>query len=182
MGEPQLKLPRSFEEFLAWDAAQPGRYEFVGGEVRAMVGATKLHYRTARALAKALEAHVEGSGCEVYQETVRLRVAENARLPDVMVTCDARDHADPLLVRYPRFIAEVLSESTADTDITDKLVEYCAIDTLQEYLLLDPQRRQGSLHRRGACGWDELPALDADSELELVSLDFRCKLGVLFAT
>ena len=49
MGEPQLKLPRSFDEFLAWDTQQPGRYEFVGGEVRAMVGGTKSHYRTVRA-------------------------------------------------------------------------------------------------------------------------------------
>ena len=148
MGEPQLKLPRSFDEFLAWDTQQPGRYEFVGGEVRAMVGGTKSHYRTVRALASALEAHLAESGCEVYRETVRLRVAESARLPDVMVTCDARDHADPLLVRHPKFIAEVLSESTADIDLTEKLGEYCAIDSLQEYLVLDGETRRAHLHRR----------------------------------
>ena len=180
MGEPQIKLPRTFDEFRAWDAAQPGRYEFVGGEVRAMVGATKSHYRVARALTKTLEAHLSGSRCAVYQETVRLRVAENGRLPDVMVTCDERDHADPLVVRYPTFIAEVLSESTGDTDRVEKLVEYCTIDSLQEYLLLDTQTRSAQLHRRRSVGWGQPLTLEGDNVLELVSLDLSCKLATLF--
>lgn len=181
MGEPRIKLPSTFDDFLAWDAAQAGRYEFVAGEVRAMVGATKAHYRVVRALARALEAHLGESGCEVYQETVRLRVAENGRLPDVMVTCDARDHADPLLVRYPVFIAEVLSESTDNADRTERLAEYRTIDSLREYLLLDPQKRAAQLHRRTGTGWGEPLEFKAEDLLELVSLDFRCKLAMLFA-
>lgn len=148
--------------------------------MRARVVGTKSHYRTVRALANALEAHLADSGFEVYRETVRLRVAESARLPDVMVTCDARDHADPLLVRYPKFIAEFLSESTATTDLTEKLAEYCAIDSLQEYLVLDGDARRAYLHRRGATGWNTPVTFEADSDLELLSLDFRCKLALLF--
>jgi Uma2 family endonuclease len=179
MGKAALDFPLSFDEFLIWDEQRPGtRYEFVAGEVRAMVGETKVHNRAAFRLASALEQHLS-SPCQVYVLNVRLRLAENARLPDVLVTCDARDHADPLLVRYPIFIAEVLSKSTVDTDRIEKLEEYRAIDCLQEYLLIDPEARWAELHRRRGKDWS-YQQIHPDGDLELASLDFRCRLATLF--
>jgi hypothetical protein len=40
--------------------------------------------------------------------------------PDVFVTCDERDHQTELLLSYPKLIAEVLSDSTAAFDRSDK--------------------------------------------------------------
>lgn len=179
MGEAALNFPRTFDEFLIWDEQQPGtRYEFVAGEVRAMVGETKAHNRAAFRLASVLEQHLSVP-CQVYVLNVRLRLAQNARLPDVLVTCDARDHADPLLVRYPTFIAEVLSKSTVDTDRVEKLDEYRGIDCLQEYLLLDPEARCAELYRRRGQDWRYLQ-IDPDGDLELASLELHCPLAQLF--
>jgi Uma2 family endonuclease len=43
MGNAASNLPMSAEAFLAWDATQTIKHEFVGGEVFAMAGADKAH-------------------------------------------------------------------------------------------------------------------------------------------
>ena len=40
-----LPKPWTLDDFLAWEARQPERYEFVGGVVRMMVGGTLAHNR-----------------------------------------------------------------------------------------------------------------------------------------
>ena len=52
------------------------------------------------------------------------------------------------MVRDPRLIIEVLSESTAAVDQAEKLDEYGSIDTLDEYVLVDSRRRWCAAYRR----------------------------------
>ena len=60
--------------------------------------------------------------------------------PDVLVTCDARDAAEPLAKRHPSLICEVLSESTEAYDRGGKFAAYRTIESLSEYLLIDSRR------------------------------------------
>ena len=44
---PAPSLPRTLDEFLAWEARQPERWEFVDGRLRMMAGGTVDHARIA---------------------------------------------------------------------------------------------------------------------------------------
>jgi Uma2 family endonuclease len=122
MGEAALQLPMSAADFLDWEATQTVKHEFVRGEVFAMAGAGKAHVAVSLNVAMALRQHLRGSPCSTFIADTKLRVetADVYYYPDVMVTCSAADAADPMTVREPVLVVEVLSPSTAAHDRGDK--------------------------------------------------------------
>ena len=176
MGDPAVNLaPRNFDEFLVWENKQQERHEFVGGEVRAMVGASKDHNRTVRRIARRLEDHLSGTPCEVFTEDIKLRVGEDSFYPDVIVACDARDQEDKYVVAYPKLLVEVLSMSTKDYDLSVKLQAYRSIATLEEALFLDHEQRRAVLLRKDPPGWRILD-LTSEDMLSLRSVDLSVRL------
>jgi Uma2 family endonuclease len=181
MGDPAVKLaPGNFDEFLAWENRQPERREFVRGEVRALVGASKRHNWTVRLIARRLEDHLSGSTCEVFTEGIKLRVGEESFYPDVIVACDPRDHEDKYVVAYPKLVVEVLSESTAAYHLSVKLQTYRSIDTLEEALFLDPEKDRAVLLCRDASGWRVVNLARRDT-LSLRSVDLSVTLDEFIA-
>ena len=83
----------SAAEFLAWDAQQDVKHEFVHGEVFAMAGAGEAHVTATLNVAMALRQHLQGSPCRTFITDMKLRVdaADAFFYPDVMVTCSAAD-------------------------------------------------------------------------------------------
>jgi Uma2 family endonuclease len=154
MGPAAVQLPVTAVEFLAWDATQTIKHEFVRGEVFAMSGAHEAHVTATMNVAMALRQHLKGSPCRTFLTDMKLRVeaADAFDYPDVMVTCSAADAADPLIKREPTLVVEVLSPSTAAYDRGEKFAAYRLLPTLQEYLLVDPAARRCDLYRRGADG------------------------------
>jgi Uma2 family endonuclease len=154
MGPAAVQLPVTAVEFLAWDATQTIKHEFVRGEVFAMSGAHEAHVTATMNVAMALRQHLKGSPCRTFLTDMKLRVeaADAFYYPDVMVTCSAADAADPLIKREPTLVVEVLSPSTAAYDRGEKFAAYRLLPTLQEYLLVDPAARRCDLYRRGADG------------------------------
>ncbi|MCB1982700.1 MAG: Uma2 family endonuclease, partial [Rhodoferax sp.] len=122
-------LPRptlSADEFLAWEAGQPLRHEFVAGEVFAMAGGEDRNNTVALNLVVALRQSLRGSPCRVYAGDVKLGVeaADAFFYPDLMVTCSAADAADRLVKREPVLVVEVLSPATAAFDRGPKFAAY----------------------------------------------------------
>ena len=180
MGDPVLKLaPANLEEFLRWESLQQERHEFVGGRVLAMVGASKRHHRVVGALRDRLAAHLAGSPCDVYDETIKLRVTDDIFYPDVMVSCDARDRDDEYLVEHPILVGEVLSPSTSQYDVTVKLEIYRRIPELREILVLNPDRSSAPLVRRSENGWI-LEDFQGSASLNLESVGLSLSLSELF--
>ena len=101
--------------FLAWEAKQPTKHEFLAGEVFAMVGARQDHVVVALALAARLPEHLRGTRCRAYSSGMKLEVpaADAVLYSDAMVSCDEADRQRPLSVQSPCLVVEVLSESTA---------------------------------------------------------------------
>ncbi len=106
------------ERYLAWEEQQAEKHEYVGGEVFAMVGARREHVVVAGNLFAAFKQRLRGGPCQVYISDLKLRVetADAFFYPDVMVSCDARDHAASQFIAHSILIVEVLSESTAATN------------------------------------------------------------------
>jgi Uma2 family endonuclease len=173
MGHAELKLPMTAAEFLAWDASQTIKHEFVRGEVFAMTGATKAHIRLTLNVAMSLLQHLRGSPCSTYAADIKLRVetADSYFYPDVLVTCSTTDAADPAIVREPILVVEVLSPSTAAYDTGAKFAAYRQLPTLREYVLIDPQSRRCDAYRPGPNGRWELHPFEAGQDLALASVD-----------
>ena len=179
-----LERPRmSAAEFLAWDADQTIRHEFVRGEVFMMAGGEDRNNTVAGNLYLALRQHLRGSPCRVYASDVKLRVeaADCYFYPDVMVTCSAADLGDRLIKRDPVLVVEVLSPSTAAFDRGGKFADYRALPGLVEYLLVDVDALRCDLYRQGVDGlWVLHPSAPGDG-VALASVDLAVPADALWA-
>ena len=171
-------------EFLAWDATQTVKREFVRGEVFAMAGGEDRHYSVALNLAIALRQHLRGSTCRVYGSDVKLQVeaADCYLYPDLMVTCSAADAASRLIKREPVLVVEVLSSSTAAYDRGNKFADYRMLPSLHEYLLIDVASQRCDLFRKQAAdGLWVLHPSRADEAVQLTSIDLTVTPEALWA-
>ncbi|MBP6765187.1 MAG: Uma2 family endonuclease [Rubrivivax sp.] len=195
---PTLPL-MSAAEFLAWEETQAEKHEFACGVVYprgqppgqpaqqpASNGASKAHVAVSLNVAMALRQHLRGSPCSTFIADTRLRVeaADVYCYPDVMVTCSAADAADPMTVREPVLVVEVLSPSTAAHDRGDKFATCRLLPSLREYVLIDPVTRRSDVFRKGKgegeCGLWVLHPFEPAQGLQLASVALDVAADVLW--
>ena len=147
------RLLMSYEEYLAWEATQEMRHEYINGEVIAMAGGTRNHNRVTGNIFKILDGALGDRQCEVYIADVKVQVEPSCKYfyPDVVVTCDERD-LDPQLVLFPCLIIEVLSPSTEAYDRGFKFSQYRKFDSLQEYVLVQIEQPVVEVFQRNQDG------------------------------
>jgi Uma2 family endonuclease len=178
--EPTYLTP---EEYLQLEQSSPVKHEYINGYIYAMAGASDIHVTVALNLATILRSHVRGSGCRVYIADMKARIELLNRYyyPDVMVTCDQRDQETPNYKRFPRLIVEVLSGSTEAFDRGDKFVDYQAIDTLEEYVLINTKRQRVECFKRGDNGlWILQSYTEQDKLFRLNSIAFEGAIAELY--
>jgi len=165
------------EAYLAFEAMQTLRHEYVDGWLYAMVGASRRHEDIATNLTIAWGTHLKGNPCRVYKGDLKLRVGNDFYYPDVMVRC-GDEPGDQLFEAAPVFIAEVLSPSTRRYDRSDKLAIYRKLESLEAYALIERDVMRVSVYRQGA---DEPELLTLpNEELRLPSLGFAMTLADLY--
>ena len=147
-----LRHPVTLEEFLEWEESQPLRYEFDGHQAIAMTGGSAAHARIQRNLAIAVGGRLRGKQCEFFGSDLKIEVAGRIRYPDGFVTCTPLQPNDKI-AREPVVIFEVLSGSTASTDITTKNAEYAATPSVQRYVMLAQDEISGTMFERIAGDW-----------------------------
>jgi Uma2 family endonuclease len=175
-------------EYLAWEAEQPLRHEYIDGEVYAMTGGTLPHNDIALNLYSLVRSHLRGKGCRANVADAKVRVSPTGPYfyPDLMVSCDERDRQATDAIAYPKLIVEVLLPGTAGFDRGDKFKFYRRLSTLQEYVLIDAEKVGVDCYRKTSAGKWELTAYPEDGGdtenpiLELVSLDFQCPLALVY--
>ncbi|MDH4393525.1 MAG: Uma2 family endonuclease [Aquabacterium sp.] len=171
-----LKPPRfaNAEEYLAWEELQPGRHEYVDGEVYAMVGARLTHNTISLNACMWLRQALKGRPCRVYGLEAKLQISESGDhlYPDVMVTCDPRDRdtAEDHFVRHPWLVVEVLSDSTAAYDRGRKFELYRGIGTLTHYLLVEQSRPHAELFFKNPLGQWVLQPLALPDAMQMDTL------------
>ena len=182
MANPALKPHFSPEEYLAWEAEQLEKHEYVDGEVFAMAGAAENHITVCLNVAMALRQHLKGSPCRTFMADMKVQAHADSGFyyPDVVVTCSARDSKDPLVKREPSLLVEVLSSSTAAYDRGAKFSSYRQLASLQEYVLIDTDTRATDVYRKGADGLWVLHPFAGDEAVELVSMALTIPAAVLF--
>ncbi|HEX2740927.1 MAG TPA: Uma2 family endonuclease [Rubrobacter sp.] len=151
----------SVGEYLKLEESATVRHEYVGGELFAMVGATKRNNRIIGNISGCLWGAARGGACRVYSESVKLRVSVDViYYPDVMVACGP-EGADPLVEDDPCLVVEVVSPSTETTDRREKLAAYKRMPGLEAYLIISQDRKWVERHFRAEDGtWRRADLVD----------------------
>ena len=158
--------------FLAWEAEQPEKHEYLDGEVFAMAGASETHVTLAGNLFMALRNHLRGGPCSVFISDMKLQVeADNAFFyPDVFVTCAESDRAHSHYKAAPSLVVEVLSPTTSAYDRGAKFAAYRKLPSLREYALVDTERLSVDVFRRNDSGHWVLYPYEAGHTVEFASV------------
>ncbi len=136
---PLAKIPESLsvEDFLAGEQHSDIRHEYLDGVTYAMAGASVNHNIIGGNVYRLLGNHLLNHSCTPFMSDMLLRTTQTRfRYPDVVVFCDEFS-GDENFLDNPVLLVEVLSHSTRQSDKGSKLTEYLALDSLQEYVLIE---------------------------------------------
>ncbi|HEV3158284.1 MAG TPA: Uma2 family endonuclease [Candidatus Baltobacteraceae bacterium] len=148
----------TLDEFIAWEANQPTRYEFVDGKVIPLANESGFHSTIITKLTALIVPHLKRHRpCRLFSPNmlVESATATRGRRPDLSVSCDERDVKDlsQVRIRYPKLLIEVISPESVKRDQEEKLKEYLALPSLEEYVLIDSRHRSIEAHRRFEGTW-----------------------------
>lgn len=161
--------PWTLDEFLAWERAQPERYEYVDGVIRMMTGGTNDHCRIVGNLFRAIANRLEGMPCDAFVEGPKIVSRQQSLYPDVAVICGPVPPSDDF-VTDATLIAEVLSASTEAYDRTAKWATYQHLASLQYYLMVSKDDCMVDIQIREADGWRPVRYRGLDLCLDLPAL------------
>ena len=177
------KLNITPEDYLAAEIDAPTRSEYVQGEIYAMAGASDGHVTVSTNLITLIKPHLRGSGCKSYTSDMKVRIGEDSAYyyPDLLVSCDPADHKRNYIKQSPLLIIEILSSSTEAYDRGDKFAFYRQLESLQEYVLVNPRTYRVDVFRRNAQNrWELFNFEGADTEVEFASINFQCGMRDIY--
>lgn len=171
----------SVEEYFALEEQNPEtRYEYVDGCVYMMAGGTINHDTIKANLERILWGLLRASRCRTFSSDMRVFVSPTCYYhPDVTVGCNPVDRGTQKQVRYPRLVIEVLSPSTERKDRREKLRDYLACPTIEEYVLVDSRMVRMEIYRREGRNWLYEP-LQEEDEVALACLDVQFPLAAAY--
>jgi len=167
----ELSFPTlSVEEYLACEQKGDIRHEYVNGYVYALAGGSSRHNRISLNIAARFLDLAQGKPCRIYQEGMKLRTSEGVfYYPDVMAVCD-KPEPDPFYETEPCVLVEVLSPSTKNTDLREKLTVYKSLPSVQTYLIVDAERLAVRHISKGEGGRWQQEDLTGDGDIPLPCL------------
>lgn len=183
MSAPAATPKLTPQQYLEMERTAEFRSEFVAGEVYAMAGASDGHVTITGNLSALFKPHLRGSGCKSYSSDMKVRVNKDEAYyyPDLLVTCDPDDHKRNYFKHAPRLLIEVLSKHTEAYDRGGKFALYRHLDSLQEYVLIDPRTYRVEVFRRNAQNRWELFNFEGEQEtVEFESIGFQCSMLMLY--
>ena len=182
----QPKQIYTLEDYLELEKSTNEKFEFFGGEVWSMSGASFSHNRIVRNLNTEVDLQLRNKGCEAFPSDLRVKVPEYPpyRYPDLTALCGKAEIEKiggiDMLVN-PQLIVEVLSGSTEAFDRGDKFSYYKSIESFTEYLLVAQHRPHVSQFVKHGDGfWMNLEYNDLSEEIELKSVPCKLSLKAIY--
>ncbi|MBV9849180.1 MAG: Uma2 family endonuclease [Armatimonadetes bacterium] len=187
MALPQRYVEKDFyteDEYLRWEEDAPYKSEYVRGEIRAMSGGTDYHNAICMNIGSALVVALRGRGCLVMSPDMKVRTMDGVmRYPDVTVVCGPRQFhgRGRSVITNPLLVVEVLSDSTEGTDRGEKFLEYQAIPSLTDYLLVSQRTALVEHYARGQSDhWNYQAVRGLNSKLIIPSLSVTLTLADIY--
>jgi Uma2 family endonuclease len=178
----QLPVHMDKPSFLAWVQGREGRYELADGRVVMMVGASRAHGILVMNLASLMRAQLDPRQWTVIADFGFDGGPDTLRYPDVMVDRAGGAGGDQTATA-PALIAEVLSPSTAATDLGDRAAEYLQVPSLCAYLVFAQDQPKAWAWVRGAEGFPPGPHIIVgfDKVIRIAALNLGLPLGAIYA-
>ncbi len=132
------------------------KVELFEGTIYNMTGAAAPHNTVTINAVLALGNAARQLACDLFANDMAVKAGPTtAYYPDVVVACD-KDGDTDLVRSKPCLIIEVLSPSTAGVDRREKRVAYQRIDSMKDYLIVDPKTHTvDHHHRESADTWSQ---------------------------
>ncbi len=182
VAQPSQPRYMSVDEWRELEQQSEIKHEYIDGQVYAMAGGTLAHSFVAVNALTLLNRAFEDGPCRVYTSDAASRLSPTRyTYPDVVVTCDERDHptTKEREVQAPRVVIEVSSESTERYDRGRKFGYYRACPTVQEYVLINTEYQLVEVFRRTLKIW-EYQAYGPGDEIELTSINVCLPVAALY--
>jgi Uma2 family endonuclease len=144
--------PWTVEEFLAFEAEEPERYEFVDGILRMMTGGSAAHSAIKGNVFAELRAAFRSGPCRVDVDDLKVMTETAVMYPDILVICRPLAPDDDR-VTDPTVVVEVLSPTTETHDRIRKWRQYQTIASLQHFVLVAQSERRLEVYTREGDGW-----------------------------
>lgn len=175
---PEATTLVSVDEYLKLEHTSDIRHEYVDGVLVAMAGESQEHEEIVLNIVEAVRPLARAKGCRLYTKNIKLYVTpERYRYPDVMILCNAK--REDGIEFEPCFILEVLSDSTAETDLSKKLQEYTGLASLERYVTASQTARLVIIYSRSANGW-QVQTLENSGEIDIPCLGAALSLEQLY--
>ncbi len=162
------------EQYLDREREATHKSEYFGGEIFAMAGGSFTHTVIKDNVVSLVNTKLKGKGCRGVGSDLRLHVQKNGlyTYPDAMVICGGVQYWNfrSDTITNPTLIVEVLSPGTEAYDRGDKFKLYRGIPTFTEYLMVNSQKMQAEVFRKGEHGFWYL-AEEADTAQDTITLD-----------
>lgn len=131
----------SEKEYILFELQSDIRHEYINGKLINMPGESDLHNQLALNCCIILKMLLKDKGYRFFIESVKVKLAgENKYFyPDVFITKEPLSGGTVYIKEHPELIIEVLSESTRKYDTVDKFINYQRFDSLQYYILIEPE-------------------------------------------
>ena len=130
----------SVDDYLANEAIAITRSEYIDGWVRAMTGGTNRHNRVKVNCLVSVALALKGKRCQPFDSDTKVRICSTGRkrfyYPDLQVVCESNAPTD-VYQDAPVLIVEVLSPSTRQYDLDEKLDAYLSIPSIECYIILE---------------------------------------------
>jgi Uma2 family endonuclease len=177
---PDLRMDKA--AFIAWMAANEGRYELAGGRVVMMPGVSRSHGLMVSNLVVALRARLDPRQWAVIAEFGLDAGPQTLRYPDIVVD-RAGGRAKDYTATAPVLLVEVLSPSTAATDLGDKAAEYLQLPSLLAYIVLSQDEPKAWVWARATTEFAPGPVVIAKTEtfIRITALQLELPLAEIYA-
>ena len=172
---PAKELFLSEEEYLRGEVTSDVKHEFVAGVAHALAGAGYEHNSIAINIVGALHSRLRGKSCQPFGSDMKVRIQADDLAhhysPDAMIVCDRSGIAPGRpWTDKPVAIFEVLSEGTRRIDEGEKALVYWNIPSLAACVLVEQDKVQVTVRRRGG-GGEVLTGRDTLLRLEEVGIE-----------
>ena len=131
------------EQYLEFDRNSEFKNEYIYGEIVPMVGATPWHSLISGNAGRALGNRFSAHGCLVFDSTLRVFLnREIYAYPDTTVVCGQLEYSDDKkdTVTNPKIVVEVLSPTTKNYDLGEKLRLYWSVASLTDIFLIEQKK------------------------------------------
>lgn len=170
----------SVPEYFSLEESGDLRHEFINGNLIEMSGASRDHHFICQNILLALLYSTKPLSFNVFIENMKIKIQNESQYyyPDIFITKEKQTEENKYVQFEPELIVEVLSETTRVRDMTDKFIQYRKIETLNYYLLVEPEKFLVLLNFKNEKGeWEMVSFTQKEEIISLPKLNILLRLA-----